>query len=91
LVGEVRVPLSQLKQNGHFFWTKPGAVSHPYMAKMGVQPAFFLECEMVNPEGPMDLEFSYRDLGPLRPGDYYRLRMEQLDGNKAWSSPVWID
>ena len=88
---EVRIPLAQLKRDGYFFWSKPGAVSHPYMRKMGVQPAFFLECEMVNTEGPLDLELNYQDRGPLRSGDYYRLRMEQLDTNKAWSSPVWIN
>ncbi|MEK7752783.1 MAG: hypothetical protein AAB654_12755 [Acidobacteriota bacterium] len=88
---EVRVPLAQLRRDGYFSWSKPGAVSHPYMEKMGVKPAFFLECELVNPEGPADFDLNYQDRGPLKSGDYYYLRMEQLDTNKAWSSPVWID
>ncbi|MEK7405028.1 MAG: hypothetical protein AAB225_07970, partial [Acidobacteriota bacterium] len=90
---EVRIPLEQLLRDGYFAWSGRARpeVKHPYMEKMGVPPAFFLECELVNPEGPMDAELKYEDRGPLKPGDYYYVRMEQLDTNKAWSSPVWVN
>jgi hypothetical protein len=46
--------------------------------------------QVVDPEGAMDREFSYADLGPHTPGDYYYLRVTQLDGGRAWSSPFWV-
>jgi hypothetical protein len=88
---EVRIPLEQLKRDGYFAWSHPGKEPHSYMRKMGVEPAFFVECELVNPDGPMDLDLSYDDRKPLKPGDYWYLRAEQLDTNKAWSSPVWVN
>jgi hypothetical protein len=88
---EVRIPLEQLKRDGYFAWSKAGKVIHPYMQKMGVQPAFFVECELVNPSASMDTELEYEDREPFKPGDYWYLRMEQLDANKAWSSPVWVN
>ena len=92
-VFEVRIPLAQLERDGCFFWSRRGdaRVKHSYMEKMGVPPTFFLECELVDAAGPMDFQLSYEDRGPLRPGDYYYLRAEQLDTNKAWSSPVWVN
>jgi len=92
-VFEVRIPLAQLQRDGYFRWSRRGdaRVKHPYMEKMGVPPAFFLECDLVDASGPMDFSFNYEDRGPLKPGDYYYLRVEQLDTNKAWSSPVWVN
>ena len=89
----VEIPLETLSSDGYFSWRSlgNGSVEHSYMKKMGVEPAFFLECELVNAEGPMDFEFSYDDRGGLEPGDYYYLRAEQLDTNLAWSSPVWAN
>ncbi len=88
---EVRIPLDQLRRTGHFAWSTPANWKHPYMDRMRVAPAFFLECELVSPAAPMDVNFTYKDLGPLKPGDYYYIRMEQLDTNKGWSSPVWVN
>ncbi|MDQ6700375.1 MAG: hypothetical protein M3Z36_09330, partial [Acidobacteriota bacterium] len=37
-----------------------------------------------------NVDFAYVDQSP-RPGEsYYYLRVMQLDGNLAWSSPIWI-
>lgn len=91
-VFEVSIPLEQLQQDGHFAWSrKSDRVKHSYMAKMGVEPEFFLECELVSLDGPMDVTLGYKDRERLKPGDYYYVRVEQLDTNKAWSSPVWVD
>jgi len=88
---EVKIPLEQLRRTGHFAWSAPAKWQHPYMERMKLAPTFFLECELVNANAPMDVNFSYKDLGPLKPGDYYYLRMEQLDTNKGWTSPVWVN
>ncbi|MFQ5928404.1 MAG: hypothetical protein ACE5MK_01805 [Acidobacteriota bacterium] len=90
---EVRIPLDELKNKGKFTWSKGGhpKVTHSYMQKMGVEPTFFLECELVDPEGAMDYSVTYLDPEPPKSGDFYMLRLEQLDTNKAWSSPVWVN
>jgi hypothetical protein len=90
---EVNVPVEKLKQDGYFSWTGPGPkpFEHAYMKRMGVEVAFTLECELLNEQGPMDYELIYEDREALKPGDYYYLRMEQLDTNKGWTSPVWVN
>ena len=39
----------------------------------------------------MDIAFSYEDRDEPSPGDYYYLRVMQLDGHIAWTSPVWFN
>ena len=46
--------------------------------------------EAVDPDGDLDMDFSYTDLEDHQPGDYYYVRVTQLDGGRAWSSPFWI-
>jgi hypothetical protein len=88
---DVRIPLAELRKTGHFRWSKTGPVKHPYMEQMGVKPEFFLECELVDVNGPKDVTLDYVDRSPRNSGDYYYLRVEQFDTNKAWSSPVWMN
>jgi hypothetical protein len=38
----------------------------------------------------MDREFEYTDLDGVSPGDYYYVRVTQLDGSQAFSSPFWV-
>lgn len=49
---------------------------------------FTLAADWVDPAGPRTLGLDWRDTAG--PGSYYFVRLEQLDGNLAWSSPVWI-
>jgi hypothetical protein len=49
-----------------------------------------LSLQAVNPEGSMEQEFQYVDLDSPAPGDYYYVRVTQLDGARAWSSPFWV-
>jgi len=87
-VMEAAIPLEALRRDGYFAWRKSNPqVEHPYMKKMGLEPAFFLECELVDPEGPLDASMDFQDRDGAKAGDYYYLRAEQLDTNKAWSSP----
>jgi len=88
---EAVIPLEQLKRDGYFRWSQKGKATHPYMEKMGVAPEFFLELELVNAQGSMDEAFQFQHREPLRPGDYFYLRAEQLDTNKLWTSPVWVN
>lgn len=39
---------------------------------------------------PMDQPIAYSDPGPVADGDYYYVRVTQLDGRQAWSSPWWV-
>ena len=89
---EVRIPLKQLYEQGSFQWQGgSNLVTHPYLEKMGIKPRFTLRCDLVDPRGPMDVAFTFQDLEEAKPGDFYYLRIEQLDTNKAWSSPVWVN
>ncbi len=88
---DVRIPIDQLRRDGYFAWSKTGPVKHPYMEKMGVKPTFFLDCDLVDLHGPKDVSVDYLDRAPRKSGDYYYLRIEQLDANKAWASPVWMN
>lgn len=90
---DVDIPLDALRRDGYYRWTGPGErpIQHSYLKKMGIEAFFEIECELVNAGGPLDLELEFKDLERPEPGDYYYLRMEQLDTNKGWASPVWIN
>ncbi len=44
----------------------------------------------VDPGGALDQPIAYTDREPPADGDYYYLRVTQLDGRMAWSSPWWV-
>ena len=46
--------------------------------------------ELVDVEGRMDQDLEWTDTGATAPGDYYYVRVTQLDGARAWSSPFWV-
>ncbi len=50
----------------------------------------WLTLQVVNPEASLDREFEFADLHSPAPGDYYYVRVTQLDGGRAWSSPFWV-
>ena len=39
--------------------------------------------------GPDDVEFEFEETGTMH-GDYYYVRVKQVDGATAWSSPFWV-
>jgi hypothetical protein len=89
---ETDIPLGELDAKGHWeFKQEAPNVQHPYLKAMGVAPAFFVHADVVDINGPMDSAFEFTDRMPIKPGDYFYLRLEQLDANKAWSSPVWVN
>ena len=53
-------------------------------------PSDSVTLRRVRPDGPRDLSFSYTDTETPRQGDYYFVRVRQLNDAMAWSSPVWV-
>ena len=49
-----------------------------------------LSVQLVPSGGALDQDFTYTDRDNPQPGDYYYLRMRQIDGAMAWSSPFWV-
>lgn len=52
------------------------------------RPEFTLDVEWIDPRWPRVVEVNWQDVRSL-PG-YYYIRVEQIDGNIAWSSPIWF-
>ena len=46
--------------------------------------------ELIGGEMPTEAEISFADTGEMRHGDYYYVRVDQMDGARAYSSPVWV-
>jgi hypothetical protein len=46
--------------------------------------------QLVPADAALDQRFEYVDLDDTEPGDYYYLRVTQVDGARAWTSPVWF-
>ncbi len=46
--------------------------------------------ELIGGDMPMAAEIEFTDTGEMRPGDYYYVRADQLDGARAYSSPAWV-
>jgi hypothetical protein len=46
--------------------------------------------EVIDPDGALDMDFEFTDLEDAQTGDYYYVRVTQLDGGRAWSSPFWV-
>ena len=49
-----------------------------------------LSVQLVPSGGALDQDFTYTDRDQPSPGDYYYLRVRQMDGAVAWSSPFWV-
>ena len=46
--------------------------------------------QLVSDDQPLDRDFEYADRGAADHGDYYYVRVKQLDSAMAWSSPIWV-
>jgi hypothetical protein len=49
-----------------------------------------LSLTFINPSAPYDRDFSFTDTTEPGYGDYYYVRVRQLNGGLAWSSPFWV-
>jgi hypothetical protein len=46
--------------------------------------------QVIDPAASLDRELEFDDLATLAASDYYYVRVRQLDGEMAWSSPFWV-
>ena len=49
-----------------------------------------MEATKVRITWALDQKFEFVDSDSPKPGDYYFVRVKQLDGGMAWSSPIWV-
>ena len=59
-------------------------------AEWQVVPRAFVYARRTRSSSSSDVSFQYRPSKPAAQDDYYYLRVVQLDGEAAWTSPVWI-
>jgi hypothetical protein len=63
------------------------SVSYPSRDEVGRDT---ISLQIFEPAASLDQQFEFQDLGERAPGDYYYLRVTQIDGEQAWSSPWWV-
>ena len=49
-----------------------------------------IHLRLIDTNGSLDQEIVFTDLEKVADGDYYYLRVTQIDGARAWSSPFWV-
>jgi hypothetical protein len=59
-------------------------------ARVVLTPDAIVLARKANPDGKWDVSFSYRPTRKPALNDYYYLRVVQIDGETAWTSPIWI-
>jgi hypothetical protein len=64
-----------------------GRIEHPFQVGPHTDR---IAIQVIDPAAPLDRSFEYTDLTAVAPGDYYYVRVTQLDGNQAFSSPFWV-
>jgi uncharacterized protein YlxP (DUF503 family) len=52
--------------------------------------AYKVKIERAVPEIGYDVPFEFVDEKPPRGRNFYYLRVSQLNGQMAWSSPIWV-
>ena len=76
----------------HVHVTRPLAATQgarrPLFTREPHEPHFTLEADWVDPDWPKHVRLAWadHDNSPA----YYTVRVEQIDGNVAWSSPIWF-
>jgi hypothetical protein len=59
-------------------------------ARFELSPDGVVLVRRIRPTGDWDVAFDYRPGEPPQPDDYFYLRVVQIDGEVAWTSPIWI-
>lgn len=49
-----------------------------------------ISMQLIDPKGELDKRFEFTDDLEPRRGDYYYVRVRQMNGAQAWSSPFWV-
>jgi hypothetical protein len=58
--------------------------------KFDLSPRAIVFAQKAALESPLDATFTYKPAKAPAQDDYYYLRLVQVDGEAAWSSPIWI-
>ncbi|MBN1250195.1 MAG: hypothetical protein JXC32_21200, partial [Anaerolineae bacterium] len=66
----------------------PERARRPCFTREPSQPTFTLEADWIDPDWPKVVTLDWVD--DDRTPAFYYVRVEQIDGNIAWSSPVWF-
>ncbi len=64
-----------------------GRLSHEFQVGEHIDA---IRLQAIDPEGSFDQAFRFTDLESPGQGDYYYIRVTQMDGGRAWSSPFWV-
>ena len=66
-------------------------VMRPCFTKEPVRPELTIEADWIDTAWPMVVDMAWDDAAAGRPSEaFYYVRVEQIDGNIAWSSPIWF-
>jgi hypothetical protein len=84
----VDIPLDRRHSDITRALAAPERARRPCFTREPHQPQFRLEADWVDPDWPKVVELDWQD-DDTAPA-YYYLRVEQIDGNIAWSSPIWF-
>lgn len=84
--------------NGHLLGTEIELSGKPYLTMKVDGTAEIKQVTLVRNEqnykqwqpGTKTFEETFEDSSPVKGENRYYLRIEQADGNMAWSSPVWV-
>ena len=49
-----------------------------------------MDVQRFAPKGKKDIDVEFTDADPIKGENRYYVRVEQTDGNMAWTSPVWV-
>ena len=80
-----RLPAAKFQFKARDSWE--GRAEHAMQVDLHIDQ---VTMKIVNLETSLDQSFEFTDdIEPER-GDYYYLRVRQMDGGMAWSSPIWV-
>ncbi len=68
---------------------RPGSLERN-KARFELSPDGVVLARRIRSTGDWDVSFAYRPGEPPQPDDYFYVRVVQIDGEAAWTSPVWI-
>jgi hypothetical protein len=98
---EERGPVNSFAQGSRVMWFRDECV-RMLRARCGLQPdtheredpyynmAYKAKLHRAIPEAGYQAEFVVEDDRPIVGETHYRVRVEQRNGQRAWSSPVWV-
>ncbi|GIV79625.1 MAG: hypothetical protein KatS3mg050_4019 [Litorilinea sp.] len=98
---ELTAPVSALSMRSHLLWYRDECI-HFLRDATGLEPeraegsdayyhfAHKAKLHRVIPEAGYTVTFTVTDDEPLTQETHYRVRVEQRNGQRAWSSPIWV-